>query len=808
MPLLSFPDYREPSLVENPNPAAAPPRSAATSFGKWLALVISVAWVLGFLWFCFSLNLPNNQNLPRKLVLEQSDELLAEFLSPKESPGTKVGWRYLPQRFGLIWPAAIVLIGSWGIGSLSLRGLKVREGLMSLERFVFACAVGLAETSLIVLACGLAGMLTRPVHLGWMVLAVLIELIFQFRDRKNSSSENQQASDEPVELSRPGATRLWLWRSRTLIACLPFLFCIVMGGLLPQVDFDVKEYHFGGPKEWYQNGAITFLPHNVYTSFPFLTEMLILAGMVIKQNWYWGAVSGNGVLLCFAPLTALGLYSAGKRWYGETAGLFAAGFYLCTPWVYRISNIAYTEGGLSFYLFASLFAGMLAVEKLRASVGTIDARCNPRNLVVVTGFLAGSAMACKYPGLLSVVIPIGGLILFGTLRGKSPASPPASSLSFPKIDGKSLLLFTVGVTLAIGPWLLKNAVQTGNPVYPLAYRVFGGRDWDEALNAKWNRAHSPDHHHLSDIPNQIIDVAARNDWQNPLLFSFAPLAFLHRLQRGRTWLLWGFLLYLFLTWWIFTHRIDRFWVPLIPVAALLAGIGAAWPASAKSADRSDGDKPLRLVWSSFLYVICGAMGLFLLAFISSPLSGYNAFLSDLDQAAEATARITAPEIVELNQRLPQESPRDKKVLFVGDAEIFDARFPLVYNTVFDQSIFEQWCGKSDAALSSAHRPLKSAEEIRRTFAEQGITHVYVNWLEILRYRTSYRYTDFVTPAKFAELQRMGVLGPAWSTSSAFQLWEDTNPGYRAEVDRWGPTLRVKSPQGDFLKTFEVFPIRN
>jgi hypothetical protein len=147
-------------------------------------------------------------------------------------------------------------------------------------------------------------------------------------------------------------------------------------------------------------------------------------------------------------------------------------------------------------------------------------------------------------------------------------------------------------------------------------------------------------------------------------------------------------------------------------------------------------------------------------------------------------------------------------LFVGDAEIFDARFPLVYNTVFDKSIFEEWCGKSDPALSSVDRPLRSAEEIRRTFAEQGITHVYVNWLEILRYRTSYRYTDFVTPEKFAELQRMGVLAPAWSTSGAFQLWEETNPSYRAEVERWSPSLRVRSAKGEFLKTFEVFPVRN
>ena len=34
-------------------------------------------------------------------------------------------------------------------------------------------------------------------------------------------------------------------------------------------------------------------------------------------------------------------------------------------------------------------------------------------------------------------------------------------------------------------------------------------------------------------------------------------------------------------------------------------------------------------------------------------------------------------------------PKGSKVLCVGDQEVFDARFPVVYNTVFNPSIFEQ-----------------------------------------------------------------------------------------------------------------------
>ena len=76
---------------------------------------------------------------------------------------------------------------------------------------------------------------------------------------------------------------------------------MLLGALLPSIDFDVKEYHLQGPKEWYLAGQITFLEHNVYTSFPFLTEMLSLSGMLIFDDWFWGALVGKTVLMTFAP---------------------------------------------------------------------------------------------------------------------------------------------------------------------------------------------------------------------------------------------------------------------------------------------------------------------------------------------------------------------------------------------------------------------------------------------------------------------------------------------------------------------------
>ena len=47
-------------------------------------------------------------------------------------------------------------------------------------------------------------------------------------------------------------------------------------------------------------------------------------------------------------------------------------------------------------------------------------------------------------------------------------------------------------------------------------------------------------------------------------------------MRGLARILWAFAAYIFLTWFLFTHRLDRFWLPLLPTLAVLAGLGVEW----------------------------------------------------------------------------------------------------------------------------------------------------------------------------------------------------------------------------------------
>jgi hypothetical protein len=54
-----------------------------------------------------------------------------------------------------------------------------------------------------------------------------------------------------------------------------------------------------------------------------------------------------------------------------------------------------------------------------------------------------------------------------------------------------LARFVLHTVALAAPWLVKSATYTGNPVYPLLYRQFGGPDWSPALSEQflaWHRS--------------------------------------------------------------------------------------------------------------------------------------------------------------------------------------------------------------------------------------------------------------------------------------------------------------------------------
>ncbi|MHB8974812.1 MAG: hypothetical protein ACYC3X_30690 [Pirellulaceae bacterium] len=706
--------------LANQTEQAANPHLARTEPATDGRRVNTVAWtvafvVLGGLYAVFFYRVPLGANLWRY-------QTLAYFLIPDQLVGqwcdAPVGEIRVLDRVPLLLLAAAIGGIAFLSGRLVLLPSPVSRQLSRLEFFAFATGLGLSDWSLFTLAVGLLGGLRQPVIFVAAAVLIAVASAVQVWRRATRLSGPDGESGSVSQGAVPGSPGWphWWWLA------VPFVLVIVGGALLPPVDFDVLEYHLQVPREWVQSGRIAFLPHNVYGNMPLGAETLAALTMVLSPGelgWWWGALAGKLVMAGFTLLAAVLLVAAGRRFASPQAGIVAALIYLSTPWIVLVSVSGLNEGVVAYYLLAAVYATKLWLDSQQTDPAAA------RGYLWLSGWMAGSAVSCKYTSVVLVVVPL--LIVVAV----------ASRRACFRLRLRAVLTFVLAVTCACGLWLAKNGVQTGNPVYPLLASVLDGRTRTPEKDAQFRQAHR--------VP---LDAAGRRYspqqawqslrlllggswWHSPLIIPLAALIVLRRrtLREAAYWLIG--LLYFLVAWWLCTHRLERFVVPAWPLLALVAGIGATW-----SGARG---------WRVTLWTVLG-MGLAAnFTLVASPLLVGNSFLVSLDQLRD-DPRVTTVSIA--HRYLNAHVPPGRQALLVGDAGVFNLRVPSLYSTCFDTCILEQLTRGRDAA------------QRRAQLAEQRVSHIYVNWAEIRRYRQpgNYGFSDYVTPALLhEELERQQQL---------------------------------------------------
>ena len=619
------------------------------------------------------------------------DDLVRSWFGGNSSP-----WGLSGQLF-VGFAAMLMLAVAYCGGGAALSLLGVQDKLTGLERFVFSMGIGLHGLSLYTLAVGLSGGCRSPVWFGLFAATGIAAFGWQF-------IRGKRAFRVPREFDK------------SLLALLPFSLVAFLGGMLPPWDFDVREYHLQAPKEWFQSGSIHFLPHNVYANMPLGAEMPALAAMPLVPGplkWWWGALVGKTIIATYLPLTAVAIYAAGRRSVSPRAGIIGGLIYVANPSMLHVAMNGLIEGTVAFYGFLALYAALRAQQNRKSP----DWRGPSVRFLVVAGWMAGAAVSCKYPAVLFVFIPLIGLTLF-------------ASKCF---DWKAAAIVAAVTLLACGLWFGKNAALTRNPVYPLCYSVFDGKTRTVEKDLQWQRAHRVPRDASGNrySPRQLFDSLADVVWRSPLssilVVPFALLAGFMAPQRRLVLVLACWTAFVFLAWWLFTHRIERFWMPVLPVLAWLGGIGATW---------SD-DVVWRRGITAILVVVLSVQFLTVVALPDNRyFMAFEKLRSDEPIAEGQVSRLPLPHRL-LNERVDEVAT----VLLVGEARPFDLLMPALYNTCFDDCVFE--------AMFRG----KTTQECQEALRAAHVSHILINWKELRRYRSpgNYGYSDYVTPAVVQQL---------------------------------------------------------
>ena len=314
-----------------------------------------------------------------------------------------------------------------GIG----RKIFSAQSLPPLERAALQSALGAGVLGLFWLVLGAVGLFF--VWLAWLVL-----LVGSFLLRKEIRGWLSDISS--IVKSWQAANQLEKFLA--IIVSILFLQQLLLA-LAPPLKWDALTYHLQLPRLYITAGNIHYIPENPYWGFPQIAEMLFTFANLLLNTSVTGAVTcwGFGIVFFIGVLGFTNTHLARIKQIevGTNAGWMAVAVLMAGVTIRNQLGWSYTD------LFAALFG--LAV--LITLFEWLD-----------TDKLSWFRWACLFAGLAISVKWTAGVMLLGVILGLL--------LSRKSVRERLKMSFQGGLIalVPVVPWLIKNAVVTGNPLFP------------------------------------------------------------------------------------------------------------------------------------------------------------------------------------------------------------------------------------------------------------------------------------------------------------------------------------------------------
>lgn len=231
---------------------------------------------------------------------------------------------------------------------------------------------------------------------------------------------------------------------------------------VPVYYHDSMVYHLTIPRMYLDHQGMVALAHNLFFNMPHNIEMLYTLPMA-----YGG---GTGVkLLTFEAslLIFLGFLIFCRHFSIPQAAPVLALLYVASPTIQWHLTSAYIEILLACFL---LYAHLLFLEWWRS-------RCF--GVLLLSAVMGSWVMGCKYTAWF-FVLPLQLSMLYALFWYWSRGDR----------RWRRMVLLMSAWVLPLLPWLIKNWIVTGNPVYPAAYHLFGGAYWSDLKELQLYRTYS------------------------------------------------------------------------------------------------------------------------------------------------------------------------------------------------------------------------------------------------------------------------------------------------------------------------------
>jgi len=647
----------------------------------------------------------------------------------------------------IAWGAALPSVTAIGVSAYGFgRWALARAGLdgPSPDRRLITLGVGAGLLALLVLICGLAGLLYRPMLIGLLLIGAAGWI------RRTGPSRRPDASP-PQQTNRPFFRRI---AAGGLL--LPVIL-IVFGVLMPEFFHDALIYHLELPRYDLLHHRISFLPWNYNSALPANVESLYLIALAFSDERATKMIHAALALLCVAALNALGRNLSPGPESSRLAGRLAGTLFLVTPAVVLLAAVSGNDFGLLFFELACLLAWWR--WRMAATLPQETPRASGRAWLLSSGLLMGFALGTKYSAFFFLL----GMAAAWSLRAGSTGTPRVALF---REFGRWLLM----AAAAASPWWARNVVATGDPIYPTLGPSAGplfstgtSHPYLDENGVAWLR------HDLGAggidwtvWPDYLVRLASNDIGWLTLAAALATGGIV--LARRRYAALHTLLVLIAASiaiWW-FVSPVPRYLMPMTALLALLGAIGLAELSTAGRAART----------AAGAVLIVGLLGQSLQSAVLvrdnylapfTALTGLRAFEPGRAAASTGETAVSMLNLIpdgeprrqwldwsvppyavidEANRLLPASAV----VLFVGEYRGYYLDRDRIVGTKYDTSPLIRWAEESANAAALAAR-------LRR----EGVTHLLYNQVEARRLEQAgypaLLWSDRAVRERFEQLRR-------------------------------------------------------